>query len=124
MVIGPKGAKNPQCSPDGACQCKPGVTGAKCDQCEANHWNFGSLGCETCGCKKEGSLDNIAQCNVLSGDCFCKQNVEGQKCDRCKAGHFYIDRDNEFGCTPCFCYGHTSECELSGGFVKSRYYTI
>ncbi len=68
----------------------------------------------------EGSLDNTPQCDTETGICSCKQNVEGQKCDRCKAGHFHIAEENEFGCTPCFCYFHTSECELSGGFVKCK----
>ena len=107
-----------QCNPEGKCDCKPGVTGDKCDQCAANYWNFNSLGCETCGCKPEGSLLNEPACATETGDCDCKQNVEGKRCDICKAGHFYIDSDNDFGCTPCFCYGHTSDCVLSGGYVK------
>ena len=36
----PQGSTNLQCSVDGKCQCKPGVTGDKCDMCEANYWNF------------------------------------------------------------------------------------
>ena len=34
------GSTELQCSVDGKCRCKPGVTGDKCDQCEANYWNF------------------------------------------------------------------------------------
>ncbi|XP_059094696.1 laminin subunit gamma-1-like isoform X3 [Tigriopus californicus] len=115
----PTGSRNLQCSPEGQCECKPGVTGPKCDQCEANYWNFGSLGCQSCGCYPDGSANNNPNCDTMTGDCYCKQNVEGQRCDRCKAGHFHIDKGNEFGCTPCFCYGHTSECDLSGGFTQT-----
>ncbi len=114
------GSKSLQCAPDGQCDCKPGVTGAKCDQCSANFWDFTALGCRTCGCLEEGSPDNEPQCDVEFGDCFCKQNVEGQRCDRCKPGHFNIERYNKFGCTPCFCYGHTSECDLSGGYTQCK----
>ena len=109
-----------QCGPDGKCICKAGVTGDKCDQCDANYWNFNDRGCETCDCKPEGSLNNVPQCDAETGNCDCKNNVEGKKCDKCMAGHFHIDSDNDFGCTPCFCYGHTADCALMDGYVKSK----
>ena len=116
-----KGSNYLQCTPEGKCDCKPGVVGEKCDQCAANHWNFNTKGCESCECKPEGSLNNTPSCDPATGDCLCKQNVVGKRCDNCEVGHFYIDANNEFGCTQCFCFGHTSDCELSGGYVKSRF---
>ncbi len=75
----PQGSRSLQCSPDGQCDCKPGVSGAKCDQCSPNYWNFGSLGCQPCGCLTEGSFNNTPSCDTNTGMCFCKQNVEGEK---------------------------------------------
>ena len=118
----PAGSTELQCSVDGKCRCKPGVTGDKCDQCEANYWSFpeaAEAGCESCDCMVEGSLGNRPNCNTLDGQCECKQNVEGQRCDRCKSGHFYIDMENDFGCTPCFCYGHTAQCSVAAGYTKA-----
>ena len=93
------GSTELQCSVDGKCRCKPGVTGDKCDQCEANYWNFpdeasltlinnidlilnclkASPGCESCECMLQGSLGNTPSCDPTNGACACKQNVEGQR---------------------------------------------
>lgn len=66
----------------------------------------------------EGSAGNRPSCDQATGKCVCKDNVEGQRCQRCKSGHFYIDLDNEFGCTPCFCYLHTALCDMAGGYTR------
>jgi len=119
----PNGSVDLQCSLDGKCSCKEGVVGDKCDMCEANYWDFPSVadvGCKSCKCMVEGSYNNEPKCNVMNGNCDCKQNVEGQKCDACKPGHFEISMDNDFGCTPCFCYGHTSQCIKAPGFTKEK----
>ncbi|CAG9761693.1 unnamed protein product [Ceutorhynchus assimilis] len=108
-----------QCNTEGKCQCKPGVSGDKCDKCADNHYDFTKSGCKNCECSEEGSAFNAPNCNPNNGVCNCKENVEGKQCKGCKPGFFNLDLDNEFGCTPCFCYGHSSKCQSAPGY--SRY---
>lgn len=118
----PDGSINIQCSMEGECSCKPGVAGKRCDQCAPDFWKFPGFddpGCQSCRCLEEGSFGNRPDCDTLDGDCHCKQNVEGRSCEKCKSGYFQIERDNKFGCTPCFCYGHTSQCHMADGYVRS-----
>ena len=30
---------------NGQCQCRPGVTGRKCDRCETGYWDYSPSGC-------------------------------------------------------------------------------
>ncbi|XP_046413039.1 laminin subunit gamma-1 [Neodiprion fabricii] len=112
------GSRSLQCNSEGKCQCKPGVTGDKCDRCAPNFYNFGSLGCTSCECNIAGSLGNVETCDPYNGDCQCKENVEGKRCRECRPGFFNLAVSNVFGCTPCFCYGHSSVCESESGYSK------
>ncbi|XP_077506239.1 laminin subunit gamma-1 isoform X2 [Amblyomma americanum] len=115
----PVGSRMLQCNSKGQCPCKPGVEGQRCDRCAPNFYDFSEDGCRLCGCSQAGSVDSPPSCNPETGVCRCKTNVEGRQCDRCKPGFFNLQRDNEFGCTPCFCFGHSAVCQSAPGY--SRY---
>ncbi|KAM9790659.1 laminin subunit gamma-1 [Syngnathus typhle] len=107
------GSESPQCDERGACACKPGVTGEKCDRCQPGFHSLTEAGCRPCSCSPSGSTQ---ECDVGTGQCRCKENVEGFACDRCKPGFFNMDANNAEGCTPCFCFLHSSVCESAPGF--------
>ncbi|KAF6021666.1 LanB2 [Bugula neritina] len=97
----------------------PGVTGPKCDRCEANYYDFGTYGCRPCGCVEAGSFDNTPYCDSVTGQCNCKMNVEGQDCGTCKPGFFNLDLANKYGCIACFCNGKTSQCTSATGYIRA-----
>ncbi|XP_057713602.1 laminin subunit gamma-1 [Corythoichthys intestinalis] len=107
------GSESPQCDNRGVCACKPGVTGEKCDRCQPGFHSLTEAGCRPCSCSAAGSTQ---ECDVNTGQCRCKENVEGFTCDRCKPGFFNMDPDSAEGCSPCFCFLHSSVCESASGF--------
>ncbi|XP_047426599.1 laminin subunit gamma-3 [Mugil cephalus] len=104
------GSVSLQCDGDGRCACRAGVTGDKCDTCRPGFHSLGPGGCRPCQCDAGGS---VADCSPLDGRCYCKANVEGQSCDRCKPGFFNLQQENQAGCQPCFCFGHSLACSSS-----------
>ncbi|XP_077188729.1 laminin subunit gamma-2 isoform X2 [Paroedura picta] len=107
------------CDNHGRCQCKPGVTGDKCDRCQHGFHSFSVNGCTAsgemsisqCDCDPAGST---GQC--ISGRCICKEFVTGDHCDRCKQGYYNLDSGNLKGCSPCFCYGHSATCSSAENY--------
>ncbi|KFQ25454.1 Laminin subunit gamma-2, partial [Mesitornis unicolor] len=107
----PQGALSPQCDSNGRCSCKPGVMGQKCDQCQPGFESLSEAGCRRswqslqCECDPAGSTGGC-----LSGHCVCKETTTGEQCERCKRNFYNLDARNPAGCSPCFCYGHSTVC--------------
>ena len=86
---------------NGQCQCRPGVTGRRCDECMPNFYGKSSEGCKECNCDETGSYS--LQCDLDTGKCNCRDGVMGMRCDQCQENFFY-DRE-ETQCQKCpHCY--------------------
>ena len=71
----------------GQCFCLPGVTGKRCDQCEADKWDLASgKGCKACDCDTAGSTSS--QCNLLDGQCECSPGYGGKHCNECQKDYY------------------------------------
>ncbi|XP_070555377.1 laminin subunit alpha-like [Ptychodera flava] len=100
----------------GQCNCKDNVAGRKCDVCSPGFFDYPQ--CVPCDCDLTGTTDEI--CDQTSSRCLCKENVEGRRCDRCKDGTFFLEARNPQGCTNCFCFGATRNCESTTRRVWSK----
>lgn len=97
----------------GACICREGFEGPRCDRCAPGYRNYPA--CESCPCHRAGTINDACE-----GDCQCKANVAGVRCDVCADGKFSLDEHNPMGCTECFCNGVTGICEAA----KLPVYTV
>ncbi|XP_044075989.1 laminin subunit alpha-3-like isoform X2 [Siniperca chuatsi] len=118
---GIKANAGPDCDrTTGQCSCKPRIGGRQCDRCAAGYYRFPD--CVPCDCNQGGVTPGV--CHPDTGRCLCKRNVAGVKCDTCREGSFYFDPSSPHGCTSCFCFGATDQCQSSrkrrGKFVEMR----
>ncbi|VDM61018.1 unnamed protein product [Angiostrongylus costaricensis] len=99
-----------QCDPNsGQCLCRESIGGRQCDRCLPGFYSFPR--CYACRCNEAGTTEEI--CDATSAQCSCKENVGGARCDICRAGSFDLSAENPKGCTDCFCFGVTDQCQSS-----------
>ncbi|XP_019959877.2 laminin subunit alpha-3-like isoform X2 [Paralichthys olivaceus] len=118
---GIKANAGPECErTTGQCSCKPRIAGRKCDRCATGYYRFPD--CVPCNCNQGAVTPDV--CHPDTGRCLCRRNVAGVRCDTCREGSFYFDLSNPHGCSSCFCFGATDQCQSSskrrGKFVEMR----
>ena len=89
--------------------CKANIGGRRCNQCVPGYSYFPR--CVPCSCDRKGTTDDV--CDQDSARCLCKDNVQGVQCSQCAPETFYLEDRNPKGCTKCFCFGHTTNCQSS-----------
>ncbi|XP_058446853.1 laminin subunit alpha-1 isoform X1 [Malaya genurostris] len=97
----------------GQCNCKEGYTGRQCNECANGYYQYPN--CHRCDCDEQGAIaqpDGSRDCDD-NGQCLCKSMVFGRTCDQCKSATFGLALGNPDGCTRCFCFGRSQDCEQS-----------
>ncbi|XP_068166874.1 netrin-G2 [Antennarius striatus] len=83
---------SPHCADSGACQCKPGASGRRCDSCLPGfNWRGGGVGCtanmcdeESLICQNGGTCEDFQRCICPTGftGSLC-ENIDCQTADSC-----------------------------------------
>uniref|UniRef100_A0A673Z2N2 Laminin, alpha 1 n=1 Tax=Salmo trutta TaxID=8032 RepID=A0A673Z2N2_SALTR len=117
------GSSATQCGiTNGQCQCRSDFAGQNCDRCAMGYRGYPE--CTVCNCNINGTREEFCDeelgvCSCKApGSCVCKDNVGGGGCDECKKGTLGLSVSNPAGCSPCFCFGVSSDCEELGGMVR------
>lgn len=90
--------------------------GQLCDRCVPYAYGYDRLiGCQLCGCHKDGSHNGELECDALNGQCLCKTNVGGRRCEKCLPGfygfpHCYECACEDSGTTDAICDVNSAKC--------------
>ncbi|XP_059799850.1 laminin subunit beta-2 [Hypanus sabinus] len=87
------------------CNCQPGYTGSRCEQCAAGYYGNPLLPggrCEPCQCHGNIDVSNPQSCDRETGRCLtCLYNTDGPHCELCKMGFYGNARQHN--CRQCTC---------------------
>jgi len=87
------------------CFCKPGYTGAKCDECASSYWGNPEDPngiCRKCQCSGNIDENDENACDARTGVCTgCLHNTDGVHCEKCR--DFYYGSADDRSCTSCSC---------------------
>uniref|UniRef100_A0A3B3Z8Y5 Uncharacterized protein n=1 Tax=Periophthalmus magnuspinnatus TaxID=409849 RepID=A0A3B3Z8Y5_9GOBI len=105
------------------CNCKPGYTGARCDQCAPGHFGGPSVPgglCEPCQCN--GNIDPLdpTSCDPRTGTCLtCLYHTTGANCAQCQRGYYGNALNHD--CRRCTCVSAgTLASACSDGLCECR----
>jgi len=119
------------CSVGGACSCKVGYTGLKCNECDATYFAASGVSgvnpsCASCNCYSIGSENH--NCSVISGQCNCNSAYSGSKCSSCSPSYYPISGVDGINpvCVSCGCHSLGSNntlCDSNGVCQCNEGYT-
>jgi len=109
------------------CFCKPGYTGARCDQCDSAYWGNPQEAngiCRRCDCNGNVDVNDPNACDANTGVCTaCLYNTAGYHCEYCK--DFYYGNAAARSCRACscnsvgtidsYCVGDDCRCDSNTG---------
>uniref|UniRef100_A0A671YSI5 Laminin subunit alpha 3 n=1 Tax=Sparus aurata TaxID=8175 RepID=A0A671YSI5_SPAAU len=97
-------------------QCRsPRIGGRQCDRCAPGYYRFPE--CVPCNCNQGGVTPGL--CHPDTGRCLCKVSPISSSLRiqnsllHITVCSFYFDPSNLHGCTSCFCFGATDQCQSS-----------
>lgn len=108
---------------DVRCDCRPGYTGARCEQCAAGYVGTPLQPGGSC----EPYRPPVSRCDergterqLSDGRCECKKYTTGAQCNQCTPEAFHLNANSADGCVSCFCMGVSTQCSSSSWYRETQ----